>query len=385
MLRLLPVVVAAVSSAACASHPPEQAAAPAPKTAPDEQVVGWNGDDPDRCPDVPQENFDGCPEPNPEDAISALALPAAACVLATESWNGEESITELRLSADGPVFALINKPHAKLHLPVGPSSASAALEVEDAGLVVRGFVKSTAFAIHPSKPLVLGRFVIPTPFANLSYTEAREGQVSIGYEIGPGVEVLSPPLGASVSCSDLTVDYASFEATAALGSSSNLKDEQMRLGHAVALRAELGGEVVARLRPQDAEDSVVQVLERSGGSKRILWWRGTAVVFGWVAASEIRPLSVGLSGYGVGHGVPALPRSTAILYVLRCNRDVALFAESGGLRAKVGSVKSGTLIEVLERGPDFYSIQMRSTNIAAAPTARLFASAYVLASCARVR
>jgi hypothetical protein len=382
MLRLLPIVLVV---AACSSRPGEQAATPTTATAPEGDSIDWSGDGPDKCPDPPELGVDGCPEPNPEDAISELKLPVAACVLATESWNGEEPITELLLGADGPVYALITKPRATLHLPTGTSSESVAIEVDDGGIVLRGFLKSAAFALHPSKPLVLGGLVIPTPFADLSYAEAREGRVSIGYEIGSGVEVLSAPLGASVPCSDLTVDYASFEATDALGDAKKAKDAQLRLGHSVDLRAQPGGEVVARLRPQDEEDSVVQVLESSGRSKRILWWRNTAVVFGWVAASEIRPLSVGLSGYGVGHGVPALPKSRAILDVLRCAGDVALFAEAGGQRARVGSVKSGTLLGVLRRDPDFYSVGLKTKSIAASPAARLFASAAALASCDSVR
>jgi hypothetical protein len=367
MLRLLIVLGAVVSVMGCASRPSEQAAAPTPTTEQDEGRGAHH------------HNFGD----EQVDTIGELELPAAACALATERWNGTESITALRLSAGGPVFALVIGPRARLHLPVGPSSAGAGIEIEDGGISLRGFLSGDAFALHPGKPLILGGYAIPTAFADLSYTEAREGQVAITYEIGPGVE--GEPLGASVPCSDLTVDFAGFEATAALGDVSKAKDQQLRVGHAIELRAQPGGNVVARLHAKDDDDSVVQVLQTSGRSKRILWWRNTAVVFGWVAASEIRPLSVALLGYGTGRGSPLLPRSAAILEVLRCDRDTPLFAEAGGQRAKVGSVKGGTALEVLSREGDSWSVQPQSKRIAAAPPARLFASAFDLARCAPAR
>jgi hypothetical protein len=317
----------------------------------------------------------------PAPAPTELALPEASCQLDTKRWRGVQDITKLRLAAGGAVFALVANPRARLLLP-STNPAAAAIEVEDSGVSLRGYVDSSAFRLHPARALVLAGFAVPSPFADLSWTGSQQAQVSVSYDIGPGVEPLRP-LAATLPCDSFSIDYPSFEQADAIGDISQAKRGRLRLGRAIDLSAEPGGQVVARLQPKDEDDAEVKILDGSGRSTRILWWRPTALVFGWVAATEVRGLAAeARPGFLTGYTARALPRSSAIVERRRCEQDAALMAEVDGQRLKVGSVKSGTLLEVLRRDGEFVTIQTASRHIVAAPNAGLVVSAGEFESCA---
>src|SRR6185436_14044278 len=154
----------------------------------------------------------------------------------------------------------------------------------------RGFLESGTFALHPSKPTVFGGFAIPLPFAALSCVEAREGLVSVRYDIGPGVEGLTEPLGANLPCADLAIAYTTFEPSDALGDLSKATDAQLRLGHPIDLRVQPGQKVVAqqwarvrlgrRIRASAAHRSAHRVRHgprRSGAAEERESLRGTAL------------------------------------------------------------------------------------------------------------
>jgi hypothetical protein len=91
--------------------------------------------------------------------------------------------------------------------------------------------------------------------------------------------------------------------------------------------------------------AVVAVLERKGGRARVRHTVTTAVVFGWVGASELKPVpkDAEMFGYG-GLGLSGVGEAGGSTRKVRCDRPVTLVADVKGERRTVGSVAAGTVI-----------------------------------------
>jgi hypothetical protein len=288
------------------------------------------------------------------------------------------------MGIEGPVFAQITIPRAQLHLPIGTAAAGAGIEVEDVGLVLRGIISGNAFTLRPAKPVVLGGFVVPSSFADLVWAESREREVSVTYHAGPGVEPIQAPLSAKLPCDAVTADFSRFEQEDAVGDVKNAKDGLLRTGRAIDLSIDPGGPAVARLRAKDDQDAAVKVIGTSGASKRILWWRDSALVFGWVASADVRtPQKVVGYGYGTGRGSGVLEKSFRVIDLVRCDQDVTVIADAEGQRAAVGFIRAGTIIEILNREDDYVSVQTRSRAIAASRDVFMLVSAQQMKDCRR--
>jgi hypothetical protein len=331
--------------------------------------------------------------PAPQSAPPTAAAPSASapeislasrgtCVLEAPRWSSKGRTTELRLSGDGPVFAELTSPRAALHLPTGKASAGAGLEVENEGLLLRGYVAGDAFTLRPAKAFVMGGFVVPTAFAELVWTEAHENDVLVSYDLGSSVTLIQAPLSAKLACADLTIGSSNFQPEQAARLAKNAKDALLHTGRPIALATELGGAPVARLNARDDQDALVKVGSSERGQTQIWWWRDAALVFGWVATSDLqkRPAPPG-EGYVTGSGSLALKHSSAVIGAVRCNQDVPVIAEARETRATVGLIRAGTLIEVLGRNETEATVQTTSPFIATARGARLLVSASTLDAC----
>jgi hypothetical protein len=319
-------------------------------------------------------------EPQPASVSEFPSRPT--CVLETARWRSRGKATELSLASGGPVFAQFTAPRAVLHLMPGMASAGAKVELENEGLVLRGLVAGEAFRLRPARAFVMGGFLIPTMFAELIWTESEGTDILVSYDLGPSVQVVQKPLLAKLACADVTIDSAAFKPEALAGLAESTKDGLLRTGQPIALGTKPESAPVAWLNASDDRAALVKVGRQEQGKTLIWWWRDTALVFGWVSSSDLqkREALPGV-GYGGGTGVPSLLRSKAVIATARCQKDVPVVAEVGAKRATVGLIRTGTLIEILERNESESTVQTKSPFIATFPGARLLVDARTLDQC----
>jgi hypothetical protein len=315
-------------------------------------------------------------------APEASLAPRGSCVLETARWRSRGKVNELRLTSEGPVFAQFTSPSAVLHLMTGTASAGAGLEVENEGLRLRGYVAGDAFKLKPARAFVMSGFVIPTLFAELNWIESQGSDVLVSYDLGPSVQLMQTPLSAKLACADVTLDSGRFKPEELAGLAASAKDGLLRTDRPIALATEPGGAPVARLNVGNDQVALVKVGRSEGDNTLIWWWGDTALVFGWIATSDLqkrKPLP-GV-GYGGGTGVPSLRHAGTVIGAARCQQDVPVVAEVGAERASAGLIRAGTRIEILERSESEASVQTRSPFIVTVPGARLLASTRTLERC----
>ena len=157
----------------------------------------------------------GEPVASPEP--KAVALPdVTACVLTTTQWRGATPKSELRVRADGPVFATVRSGKGSLHLPVGKAADGAILEIADKALAARGHLAASALWLHPGKPFVLGDAVIPLGASRLDWTGGKPGAVGVAFDPQEGIALAHPPLAADVPCDAISLDDTTIDEMAAL-------------------------------------------------------------------------------------------------------------------------------------------------------------------------
>src|SRR5262249_44252885 len=162
---------------------------------------------------------------------------------------------------------------------------------------------------------------------------------------GDDVELASGPLRVKRLCGEVALAAGQFEARSVVpGGSSDDKGRfaLLRTGTRIALSVQRGGPAVAFLQVQPGVEESVSVGEATLRQSRIVWWHKTVFVFGWVAATDLRPMTGQGYGTGSGRGTGAAPPLTGDVVV--CDHELPLVAEAGGERATVGTVRAGTRI-----------------------------------------
>jgi hypothetical protein len=314
------------------------------------------------------EAAEGAPPAEPAAVETrTVELPAAvACALPTARWRGTKPASELRVRADGPVFARIVSGKGLLHFPVGSPAAGAILEVADKALAVRGHLAREDIWLHPGKAFVMGDAVIPLGPAHLDWTSARAGALGVSFVPGEGITLVQPPLVAEVPCDALGLEDGAFDEDDAIPGAPKQpgKIGLLRAGHPVSLARTAGGPVIATLVPRPGLDAAITVLGASGKHTRIVWTRDSSAIFGWVATADLEfpkklPSGMGYgSGSGSGLGSSVHPISRRV-----CPGNVEAVVEIGGERWIVGQILAGATINVMTGEGQYRTVVMRGDGV----------------------
>lgn len=293
-------------------------------------------------------------------------------------------MTDLSLVPGGKAFLHINGGAARVSIPAGPAGDTL-LEIEDAGLSVKGHAAASGILLRPNVPFVLNGFAVPTMYAALSFSEAIAGSLTVNYAPLSELDPLGARLEASRPCGDVGLQGKPFEASAARPDYDEKKKTAVKLiepGQKVDLRTEPKGKPVARLSLKDA--TLVEVFESSGGMSRVSLPVDTLWVFGWVKSSDLRPAG-DMAGYGIGRGrFGVKDPKWAVEERLRCDMDVPLVAEAFGERRLVGAIRKNTVIEVISRTETEVRVGVKTKAIHAAEDAVFLVRAGDLSGCGKV-
>jgi hypothetical protein len=372
------LIAALASGCAAPSPPPAAQAAPAPPlVSPSPQAS------------APPEARAAPPAPAPAAEAPEVPLPdrialgsKVACSFDMRQWRGAADITELALRPGGPAFARINGGAAKVDLPVGAASTTL-LTVEDGGLVVSGHAPAAALELRAAKPFVLEGFAIGWIFARLGFSEVAEGEITVTYAAPKSIEIVDAPLRGRRPCGDVSLEGGQFDAEESVPGNGEKKSVHfLAMDRPVPLSVEPGGKAAARIRV--TEPHFTSVLEKKAGRARVLVAVDTLVLFGWVSTRDLVPAG-DIAGYGTGSGHLGVPDpKRSVLERRVCAADVPVVAEIAEARATVGTIRKGTVIEVLERGGDLPRVWVKTRWIHPAGGATLRARASDLGRCRKV-
>jgi hypothetical protein len=195
------------------------------------------------------------------------------------------------------------------------------------------------------------------------------------------------PLGGELSCTELTLAQATFSPRDGIDAAT---ESQAMLPDIVRIPMALvpGGKPVVELMFPKAGDPLVDIIERSGNSVRVVVYPPTldpddsSLIVGWIPASILRPHSHGFGGSwttggegGFANGRPRAKRSVT------CTHEVPLVVELGTEQHLVGAITAKTTIGVLDDAGPLVEVEVRNAGIELAPGARLLAKLTALADC----
>lgn len=236
---------------------------------------------------------------------------------------------------------------ATLQLSTGNALEGAFLAIHDVRAEIAGWLNEADVRLSATHAVVVAGYLVPYPSTPLSWEGSVErGRVQIGLAADPAVDFEAPAV-AEVDCAAVTIGEAgAFDPLDALP--VPVKKRFGELGTAdVALSREPSSARVAVLH---AEGERVWVHRSEAGKTLITYPSPTALVFGWVAATQVVASTDPASRPGVGvswatGGGRALPFARE----LACSESLPVVLELGGERATVGHFAAGETIEVSQR------------------------------------
>ncbi|APR88093.1 hypothetical protein A7982_13442 [Minicystis rosea] len=268
----------------------------------------------------------------------------------------------LRFRADMPPFLTLAGASATVDLTVAGPAGGAMMRAVHRGFTVHGITAADDLALAPARPMVLGGFIVPAPDARLTWKATVPGTITVGFALEGDLEALPEAhLDASaLPCDAVTLDVAPFDPSTAAPHSPQERAALLTAGKAVPISRTPEGAPIARLRVTTADAGIV-VIETRGRRSLVRREASQGVVFGWVAASDVKPLpkdGVGEALGGGGFGLVGVGDSSARPRTVRCDRIVPLVAEVAGERRTIGSVAAGAVISLLERKGETFTVQL---------------------------
>jgi hypothetical protein len=218
-------------------------------------------------------------------------------------------------------------------------------------------------------------------FAELSWSRATAGSLTVLHELPLSLSVIDPPLRATRLCADLTLSDSSYDASEFVAATAGAKraDRLLKPGHPIPIALKPGGRPAAQLVLGEA--TLVDMLGERAGFSKIAFGLSTLIVFGWVEAAELHPPEEGV-GYGSGHGRPAIqdPPQTVLLR-LRCPDELTLVGQVREQRRTVGLIRRNTTVLVLDRLDEETQVWVHAKGIHPLPEGSLRVRTEALAHC----
>jgi hypothetical protein len=274
------------------------------------------------------------------------------------------------LTPNAEVFAEVFATRGAVLLPEGNASQGAFVEVEAAGLVLRGRIVATDLAVGLRRSSLLGGYLWTQDTTALTWKRASDAEVELELEPGPRVRPVRGLPTVVRQCDELTLETESagaFEVERALPRGPAAWETEWIGDERVPLSLTPGASPVAYLNTRsESEDDPPEsaiVIEKRRTSQRVLYGIEAGVVMGWVPAAALRPAAESVeleSGFlffgdpnaptapfGVDDptrlpepGEPERPRAPS------CVWNAPLTVEAGGMRRQVGAIASGIPLDL---------------------------------------
>ena len=309
-------------------------------------------------------------------AARAPETDAKPCVFHTEHWHDREP-PRLSLRPGARAFAEIDGDSRDVTLTV--DGAGARVDITSGLVKLRGFVGAAGVDLYPSRAFDVGGFAVPDNGSSLDWKWSAPGALALSVRAPQGA---SPRQLETVrACSDLGIEPGSFDPLDAVGGAGLGRLAKLRRGRTVTLASRPGGAPLATVKLEPDQDEAVTVLALEGGAAHVAWRDGTFLLHGWVAASELaegdKPMRLPLLiSMNADHF--SWPRP---LRVVRCARELALYASQDGEQAPVGTVAGGASIGIIAEGRPYTSVHVIDSTVLALAGAALLVSAADLAAC----
>jgi hypothetical protein len=335
----------------------------------------------------------------PEPAPPPIEPPAAiACTLRASRWPTEEvedSTKGRQFLRFGPGMApfarLFHGTDARLHIPVEGANAGALVELDANGVLVRGRIDAKELPLYPASAFTVADVFVPNHERRMLFRSARPGFLTVALEPMPHIRGRHGDLTAERACTDLSLGAVLLEQAAidtalrAPKSASRPATDWLRPGR-VPLAPAPGAEAAVEIDVVEPPDDTLLVhpvrllaVERDHARIAAQTFGGTLV--GWVPRAQLRRVSrqyVDLS-HDCFTSVINAPRTDG--HFVTCPRSIPLFAEVGGERRMIGTIRSGVAVEpTLPRSP-YTQVAFRDAGITEAEGASFLVHTADLTSC----
>jgi hypothetical protein len=336
------------------------------------------------------------------DATGGISLPAevqrpsSVCTLKTELFV---PLVEHPVRASGSTapYVKVGTPgilglqrfdlRADLALP-GDEDLPFSLRLLSGNAELHGFVERT-FPLHAGGPLALGAFAAALPHTELRVLRATALEVEAEVQVGESVEVVGEPLRARGPCGLFAIERRDFMPTEVIPGAKwkNTPGAKLKLGRKIPVTKLPAGEAVVRIQVKENDNPAVAVFEREQGRAHIGWFGSIVMIHGWVAASDLDPLT-DAGAPAADAGAPAAKKPTTTTPVspvaserLSCPAAVPLVAKVGDSRTTVGTLRPSGTFDVISREKDWAEVRVHIPLVTVTEGTRLLVRESDLAAC----
>ncbi|MFO0593342.1 MAG: hypothetical protein U0441_37720 [Polyangiaceae bacterium] len=383
-------------AASCGGVAPATAPAPPPAPAPTPSAVASAAP----TPAAPTAALPAAPAVPLVPMPPAIEPPAVvACSWSTAALVTDPSLGVLRLRPGGPAFVEFRSTlRGRLQLPADRHDHAIA-DILSNGLVLTGVLDASQVVLHPARPFAMNKVVYPQRQQRLSWTGSEPAKVTVSTQPPDWLKVARPPLTATVSCGDVSLDGASLVRVGEhlFGQKTGLF-QNLPTGRLVEVYSEIGKPADARVIFPSGMDA--QSFKSERGFTFVTIELDQVAVAGWVRSQNLTPAGGGMGRLGAIQGLSGwIERPHPPIAKVVCPASVPVAAEVSAdpakpwgppkpgatappvESAKVGEILGGTVIEIFERRGDFSSVFVKTPNVRLRKGAVLLARAAELAAC----
>ncbi|MFT3765863.1 MAG: hypothetical protein QM820_10135 [Minicystis sp.] len=294
----------------------------------------------------------------------------------------------LRFEPTAPPFVTLTGASATIDLTTAGPGAGAVGRSVHRGFTMQGLVAADDLPIAPAKAMVWAGFLVPMSEARFVWRATAPGTITVSFLPDEAIQIL-PEAGftqQALACDAISLDGPSFDARSVTPRSPKEHEALLRAGKTVPLSRTPDGPPVARIRVGN-EDAFVTVIEARGRRSLVVREQANTLVFGWVAASDLKPIpkdQIGEALGGGGFGLSGIGEGGGTRSSVRCDRITPLVAEIAGVRRTIGSIAVGAVVQLRERKGDLWPIELPD-GFSADPGAQIGVLAAHLTGCADAR
>jgi hypothetical protein len=357
-----------------------------------------------------QGNAQGTGKATAADASTALPLPPevqiapSVCTLKTDIFRPLAEIA-IRAGGTSPPYATVRavepgtasigrrELRADLGIPSDPDMPFS-LRVYGGTFDIRGIVPRT-LPIYPGMPIALGSFAAALPQTELKVIKATALEVEVEAQTGESIEILAGAPRARGPCGLFAFERRDFSPSAVIPGVKwkSQPDAFLKRGKKITLSTLPVGDPVARIEIRPGDSAAAVVFEKEKDRAHIGWYGSTLMIHGWIAASELEPLTkdgTGLLDAGTANSPDGPPPAAALTGAtpvehLVCPEAVALVSVTGAARTTVGSLRAGGAFDVVGRDKGWAEVQAAVPLVSLANGTRLLVRESDLALCSPLK
>ncbi|MDB4934405.1 MAG: uncharacterized protein JWP87_1377 [Labilithrix sp.] len=272
------------------------------------------------------------------------------------------------------------------------------LRVVGAPVELHGLAERT-FPLYAAGPLALGAFAAALPHTELHVVKATSLELEAEVQLGESVEVVDGPLRARGPCGLFAIERRDFLPTDVIPGAKwkTTPGAMLKTGRKIAVSRLPVGEAVARIQVKPTDNAAVAVFEKVSGRAHIGWFGSVVMIHGWIAESDLDPLTDAGAPKGADGGATkaavapsasasasasaAAPAIAPAGEHLSCPTAVPLVAKIGESRTTVGTLRPSGAFDVIARDKDWAEVRVHVPLVTITEGTRLLVRQSDLATC----